>query len=70
MGFTKIQRGDKILPHLLGMKPGDTLQIPYRLYSENTIRSVVSQHNSTSDAFLFKVSTKQSSTYAIVVREK
>lgn len=38
----KIQRGDKLTPALTALNVGESLLVPYRLYSENTLRCRVS----------------------------
>lgn len=39
----KIQRGDRLQPALAELELGMSLKIPYRFYSENSIRATLSQ---------------------------
>lgn len=41
--FKKIKRGERLQPSILELKVGESIQVPYRLFSENSIRSTISQ---------------------------
>lgn len=62
----KIKRGDRLQASLFELAVGETLAIPYRCFSENTIRSTLSQLK-LSHPMRYEVNTKSNST-AIVTR--
>lgn len=43
MDIKKIKRGDRLQVALLELSVGDSVKIPYRFYSENSIRATVTQ---------------------------
>ena len=43
MEVKKIKRGDRLQVALLELNVGDSVKVPYRHYSENSIRATVTQ---------------------------
>lgn len=43
MDIKKIKRGDRLQVALLELNVGDSVKVPYRHYSENSIRATVTQ---------------------------
>lgn len=43
MNIKKIKRGERLQPALLELQVGDAVEVPYRFYSENTLRVTASQ---------------------------
>lgn len=64
MVVKKIKRGDRLQVSLLELNVGEQIQIPYRIFSENSIRATVSQMKQNNPAS-FEVNTK--SNYAAVI---
>lgn len=62
----KIKRGDRLTLALSEMKVSDTISIPYRFYSENSIRSTIVQYRSDKDV-AFDINAR-SNTAALVTR--
>lgn len=66
MDIKKIKRGDRLQVALTEMNVGDSIKVPYRCYSENSIRSTISQLKQDSTV-AFDVNTR-SNVAAIITR--
>lgn len=49
METKKIKRGDRLQVALLELNVGESIRVPYRHYSENSIRATVTQLKKTKD---------------------
>lgn len=45
--INKVKRGERLLPSLIELEIGSSVEVPFRLYSENSIRSVASRLKAT-----------------------
>lgn len=43
MEVKKIKRGDRLQVSLIELKIGESVRVPYRYYSENSIRATITQ---------------------------
>lgn len=68
MKIPKIKRGDRLRVTLLNLEVGDAVKIPYRIYSENSIRATVSQLK-LSHPVKYDINVK-SNLVAIITREE
>lgn len=66
MEIKKIKRGERLQIVLTGLGIGEAVKVPYRHYSENSIRATASQLKS-EGAYEFNVNAR-SSTAAVITR--
>ncbi len=64
----KIKRGDRLQVTLLELNVGESVKVPYRLYSENSIRSTITQLKKSGDApFAYDIDAR-SNVAAVITR--
>lgn len=68
MEIKKIKRGDRLQIALLELSVGDSVKVPYRHYSENSIRATVTQLKKGSDATVEFDINARSNVAAIITR--
>ena len=64
METKKIKRGDRLQVALKELSVGDTLIVPYRLYSENSIRATICKMKK-EDANLYEIDSRSNIAAAI-----
>lgn len=68
MEIKKISRGDRLQPALIELAIGESVKVPYRFFSENSLRATASQLKASSE-LEFEINAR-SNTAAIVTRIK
>lgn len=68
MEIRKISRGDRLQPALLELNVGESIKVPYRYFSENSLRSTASQLK-VSSGVEFEINARSTSA-AIATRVK
>lgn len=68
MEIKKIQRGDRLQPALLELSVGESMKVPYRFFSENSLRATASQLKISAGAE-YEINAR-SNTAAVVTRTK
>lgn len=68
MEIRKISRGDRLQPALLELNVGESIKVPYRFYSENSLRATASQLKASQGAE-YEINAR-STTAAIATRVK
>lgn len=66
--FNKIKRGEPLLASILSLKRGDTLLVPYRFYSEPTIKNMASKIKI--DYGIVLRGSYSSNIHAVLIREE
>lgn len=69
MEVKKIKRGDRLQVSLVELAVGESVRVPYRLYSENSIRATITQMKKANDgnAAVYNINAR-SNVAAIITR--
>ncbi len=66
MDTKKINRGDRLQPALLELEKGQSLRVPFKFFSENTLRATAAQVKA-STGMVFEVNAR-ANTHAVITR--
>lgn len=68
MEVKKIKRGDRLQVSLIELNVGDSIKVPYRYYSENSIRATITQMKAKEDNCAVYDINARSNVAAIITR--